>query len=235
MNTQAISQAVRRFVQRHNTTLQSLANRQTQLLEIASTVGVVQHYQVAGYNVQIRNPTGVSGFRVKVSTRGHPCDYSRVICDRDGDCFEIHTNVSVRGAHDDGIYCVDVAMVKEGAIPHKRPKTKWLAIPNRALVSFAEAKKLVVYPMLLAQFVGIVHEIKPEFLGRRFRRFGPKGHLPPCLIALGQLSGNSSTIIDGFSRRRFQVLVAANYDFRLSKAKNSATVSPFYGDTSDDP
>jgi hypothetical protein len=54
----------------------------------------------------------------------------------------------VRGAHDDGIYCVDVGIVQTGIVPQKvDPKIKWQCAPNESLISFAEAKRLPVYPM----------------------------------------------------------------------------------------
>ncbi len=59
-------------------------------------------------------------------------------------------NLMVRGAHDEGIYCVDVGIVRTGVVPQAvEPEAKWECVPNESLISFAEVKRLLVYPMLL--------------------------------------------------------------------------------------
>jgi hypothetical protein len=235
MNVEAVRAAISKFLRRHRATLSEVAHRQSQLLELGATVGVVQHYKAAGYGTIVLNPNKDGSFRVKLGTRGHPCDYSRVICTKGNESCEIHSNVSARGAHDDGIYCVDVAVVKPGAIPSRKPKGSWRAISNEDLITFVEVKRLVVYPMLLAQFLGIVHEIRPEFLFQPLREgFGGDGNLAPALVALGHLSGNSTTILDGFRTRGFTLLVADRFDARLSRCRNDLTRSPFYYKPVDD-
>ena len=186
MNLEAIAASLESFVSKHQVTFQNLGTRQTQILELAATVGVIRHYSASGFAVSIQNPSANNVFVLKSSTRGHPADYSRVQCVRGGHEIEIHTNLLVRGAHDEGIYCVDVAVVRVDVVPHVKTKDKWRCVENADLVSFGEAKKLVIYPMLLAQFLGIVHEIRPEFLLPQPRPdFGPGGYLPPVLMALG--------------------------------------------------
>jgi len=139
-------------------------------------------------------------------------------------------NLLVRGVHDDGIYCVDVGIVDAGVVPEKIGRNKkWLCVPNKSLLSLVEAKRLVVYPMLLAQFVGIVHEIKPRFL----RKPVPKGfsrdlQLPPTLIALGQFSGNSRVIVDSYPSRSISPCIAENFDVRLALHRRGSTQSPLY-------
>jgi hypothetical protein len=50
--------------------------------------------------------------------------------------LEIHMNIFVRGAHDEGIYCVDVGVVKSGVVPEKVNRTeKWICVENGTLVT----------------------------------------------------------------------------------------------------
>jgi hypothetical protein len=137
-------------------------------------------------------------------------------------------NVKVRSAHDVGMYCVDVGVVREGAIPKEKSKTKWECLPNSDLLTFGEAKKLVVYPMLLAQFIGIVHEIKPAYLKVGLPAQGP--HPAPTLIALGHFSGNASAIVTAYPSRSITVNIAENYDVRLARVRGAiGHTSPFSG------
>lgn len=192
-------------------------------------VGVVQHYRAYGYETSIQNPTGTQEFRVKLSTRGHPADYSHVICERGNSVFELHSNLGVFGGRDSGIYCVDVAIVKPGVVPEKKSKKGSEILKNNELISFAEAKKLVIYPMLLAQFVGIVHEIQPKFLRRNKKYCLADDHLHPALIALGNLTPNATDILRSFNRRKYKIVVAENFDIRLSAAARASGRSPFVG------
>lgn len=228
MDVKALEKAIARVLKTHRGTLFYLASRQSHLLELGATVGVMMHYRAVGFTVKVQNPRGRASFRVKISTRGHPCDYSRVICSREREVVEIHSNLLVRGAHGSGVYCVDVGVVREGVVPSQKTSTRFEPLPNEDLKTFAEAKKLVVYPMLLAQFIGIVHEITPSFLRRKDPLFGERGHLPPSLVALGNLSGTSAEIIDGFNRRGFQLKIASDYDIRLARVRKDSSQSPFF-------
>jgi len=227
MNANKISSAIRQFARQHRTALDFLNARQTQLLEVGAMVGVIQHYRAYGYKTTIQNPTGTQEFRVKLSTRGHPADYSHVVCERGAILFELHSNLSVLGARDSGVFCVDVATVNCGVVPTKKGKTASEPLPNSQLISFAEAKKLVIYPMLLAQFLGIVHEIKPKFLRRDKKYCLGDDHLHPALIALGNLTLNAKDILRSFKRRKYKIVVAENFDIRLSAAARGSNLSPF--------
>jgi hypothetical protein len=228
MNVAAVKAAVTAFARNNRVAFSRLSGRQSQILELGAFVGTAQHFKAAGFALQFHSSG--SRFRLKTSTRGHPSDYSRIVCSRGDLRVELHSNVSARGAHDAGIYCVDVGIVRCGAIPLIRPSGKWVAVANSDLVSFVEVKRLVVYPMLLAQFLGIVHEIRPEFLIRPAPPgFGENDVLPPALATLGGYSSNSTDIVKGFGVRGYGFLVAQLFDFRLSRCRHSPNQSPFYG------
>jgi hypothetical protein len=229
MDIDAVSEALDAFVAIHRVTFERLGNRQAQILELAAVVGVTQHYASVGFAITVVNPIGGHAFVVKTGTRGHPSAYSSVRCIREADVVELHMNLLVQSAHDDGTYCVDVGIVSPDSVPRVKGKEAWKCIANEHLISFAEVKKLVIYPMLLAQFLGIVHEIKPSFLQTPAPTgFGDGTHLPPTLIALGHFSGNSRTILDSFVARGYTFCVAENYDIRLASARREGS-SPFYG------
>lgn len=228
MDAAKVSAAISDFARQHRTVLIDLGNRQTQLLEIGAMVAVVQHYRANGYTTSIMNPSGVSEFKVKLGTRGHPADYSRVLCSKGAISCEIHSNLSVESGHmDHGVYCVDVAVVKEGFVPTKKGKTKAPALENQNLISFAEVKKLVVYPMLLAHFIGIVHEVAPQYMKKFIGTMAPGDHLLPALITLGPLTKNAKTIQESFERRKYRICIAESFDLRLYYSRKAGNESPF--------
>jgi hypothetical protein len=233
MNVEGVITALRDFTKSHRADFSLIGTRESQLLELAAIVAVELHYRSNGYLTSIRSPFGGATFVVKTGTRGHPAKYSSILFQKNGEETEAHMNLLARGAHDDGIYCVDVGIVRAGAVPEKADrKVKWLCVPNESLLSFVEVKRLVVYPILLAQFIGIVHEIKPQFLQAPSPLgFGPTLQLPPTPVALGHFSVNSRAIIEAFERRSILVCIAENFDIRLAAQRNGSTKSPLYWDS----
>lgn len=232
MDIEAVRLAILDIAERHRAALESLPNRQYSVLEVGAVFGIAEHYRSNGFKLTYHNPAGGEQFVAKQGTRGNPWNFSRIIASRAAEAIEIHTNLSVQGAHDTGIYCVDVGIAQPGQVPSARPKKPWKCLPNKRLISFAEVKRLVVFPMLLAQFLGIVHEIKPQFLKKpKPRGFGRNQQLPPTLIVLGHYSGNSSEIVSGFKKRGVSFHVAEAYDRRLAAVRGGQQESPIFWDT----
>lgn len=231
MDVDAIVNAITSFARRNSVILSEIPRRQSALLELAAITGVQEHYRSNGFTVNVVNRRSPRVFRIKTSTRGDPWDYSHIVLKNAALEAELHMNLAVTGAHDAGRYCVDVAIVKPGAVPARRPRRSWTSLSNSDLLSFAEVKRLVVYPMLLAQFLGIVHEIKPKFMGpRKVSRFDRSRHLPPTLIALGHYSGNARAIVTSYASRKLRIHIAAGYDLRVAAKRKGTTRSPLYWD-----
>lgn len=219
------------FIAAHQAQFDQIPARQYQLLELAALALCSEHYRRSGYAVTPQNLDGTF-FKVKTGTRGKSWNYSWFQCERADTKVEIHANLSVRGSHDDdGVYCVDVAVTKEGCLPIQPAERKaFNAVPNSELVTFAEAKKLIAYPMLLAQFLGIVHEVKYRFVSgqRRPRGFCSSSHFDPALITIGYLQPTTQRIRDGFRKRGYRVAVVSDADFELSRLRQDPQrESPF--------
>ncbi|MFO7906924.1 MAG: hypothetical protein R6U98_29985 [Pirellulaceae bacterium] len=229
MDVSAVQHSIRAFLKKHKHTFFAISSNQSKALELAVTVGVSEHYRSTGYAISVVNPKKTPNtFIVKTSTRGHPWNFTHLTFERNGVVYEGHMNLMVESAHDAGRYCVDFGLTKNGCVPEKATKEAWVAAKNGDLITFAEVKKLVVYPMLLAQFIGIVHEIKPCFIhGRNPRGFVSEEHLFPVLASLGNFSGNSAKIIEGYKNRKIRVVVAENFDIRLARVRGGAQSSPF--------
>lgn len=225
MNVDEIEKAIKRIIKKHRAVFVKIGSSQPKLLELSAITGLAEHYKACGYSVQVSNPKGKRSFTVKTSTRGFPWNFSRIVAEKNGTSVELHMNLMVRSAHDDGVYCVDVGVTFANMIPFKKPSGNWICLNNEHLITFAEVKKLVVYPMLLAQFIGIVHEIKPGFL--KDRMSVAKEHLSPVLIALGHFSGNASSIVEAYKGRGIHVTIAENYDVRLARVRGGSAKSPF--------
>lgn len=224
MNVNEIKRAIRRIIKRHKSAFDFIGTSQTKLLELGAITGMAEHYKSRGYTPRVVNPKGKRSFIVKTSTRGYPWNFSKIIIEKEAVFCELHMNVVVEGAHGVGTYCVDVGVIEPGSLPFENPTDGWVSLENTKLITFAEVKKLVIYPMLLAQFIGIVHEIKPNFL--RGRGVISPDHPSPALIVLGHYSANSEAIVQNFHQRGISVLIVANYDGRLSNVRIGKVASP---------
>jgi len=229
MDINIVQTSIKKFLKKHKQAFYTLSSNQAKALELAVTVGVSEHYRSNGYAISVINPkTSPTTFVVKTSTRGHPWNFTHMKFERNGAVYEAHMNLMVRSAHDNGKYCVDLGLTKVDSVPNAERKNTWEAAANKDLITFAEVKKLVVYPMLLAQFIGIVHEIKPCFIsGRTPRGFLKEDHLFPLLASLGNFSGNSFKIVDAYNDRNIRVTIAENYDLRLAYLRWRHQESPF--------
>ncbi len=208
MNVDKLSQRIRSFLVSNRGFLRKLPNIQSQMLELAAVMAAADHYKSSGYEVIFQNPGRKRAFVVKCSSHGHPWNFSRMVVKRGERQFEIHMNLSILSARDFGIYCVDVAITQSGVVP--RVKQSWSCLPNESLITFAEVKKLIVYPMLLAHFIGIVHELTPGFLSQRPTGFDDADHFAPALITIGYLTANSREIVGAYKGRGISVNVEAN-------------------------
>jgi len=219
MNADKLSRKIRKFVTSNRGVVRQLPLLQTQILELAAVMAAADHYKSFGYAVEFHNPSRKRSFVVKSSSRGHPWNFSRIRVKRQELEFEIHMNLSIMSARDPGVYCVDVAITQPAVVP-KVHSEEWRYLPNQHLVSFAEVKKLVVYPMLLAHFIGIVHELTPSFLEKLPSGFANADHFAPALITVGYLTSNSREIVTRYKSRGISVNVEANFDVRFSSSSS---------------
>lgn len=231
MDTELIRRQLTIYIRNHGRHFFEFPTIESQLLELGTLVLVAEHYRLEGYTVTPMNLIG-RHFRVKRSSAGYPWNFSWFAVSGRAQLFDIHANLAVEGAYrlDGAKYVVDVGVCNTGAVPRAKPRSEpWHSVANAKLATWVEAKKLVVYPMLLAQFIGIVHEISPHFLGGPNRRgFRASGHFPPALVTTGHFTGGSAQIVSAFKARRFRTVVVPDLDVALASMKEGrARSSPF--------
>lgn len=231
MDTKVVSAALAQYIDAHRTELARVPVIQSQLLELGALVLTAEHYRLNGYLIKVSNLVD-SKFRVKRTSGGKPWRFSWFTATRGKHRVEIHANLPVAGSYgkDGARYVVDVAVCKPDFLP-SRPEGQraWISADNDILITFVEAKKLTIYPMLLAQFIGIVHELQPRFLGgRNSAMFAAGKHFSPTLVTTGPWAKSCAQIYSEFDARRFRILVVPNLDLTLAAIGGGADFrSPF--------
>lgn len=228
MDVQAVQAAIGGFAANRQVQLSSLGSRNSQVLELAALVVVVEHYVRSGYAATPVNLQD-GAFKVHLNSQGYPWNFSYWRVQRNGRTFQIHANLPVESAYaaDNGIYVIDVAVL-DGPELAPIPGERWRRVPNENLVTFVEVKAIVIYPMLLAQFLGIVYELTPHFLGsRRPWGFTRDDHFDPALLALGYVHARSTPIVAAYASRGIKVRIVGNCDLRVAELEaDPAQVSP---------
>lgn len=231
MDVERITQSLRDYIARHRAEFNYLPTVQYQLLELASLVVTAEHYRIAGFQVQAHN-LQAGRFRVKRSSAGRSGNFSWFSVSAGSTRYELHCNLPVHGAYPDGsAYVADVVVCMAGRVPTDPARMKtWKALDNQDMVTFVEAKRLVVYPMLLAQFLGIVHELRPDCVTGVPPRWRARAHFYPALVATGSLTPMSRRIVKAFYRRGFRITVVPNLEVTLrSMRAGYVKESPFRG------
>jgi hypothetical protein len=220
------------FLASHKTGIQNVAKSHNNIFEVSCYILIAQYYEQLGYTLEIKN--SVDGkFRFRYSTNGFPWRYSYLVaCAKDNNqpAFEIWHNQKVAGAWFEGnddkdrpLFALDIAVLNPGSLPSNlsfkdKGKGERVWAKNNDLITFGEAKNLVGYPMLIAQFLGIVHEIKPSFLHEHQEKvpdnFYFQRHLPPSLITSGNMLTGAIRVIKSFENRKIEIIVIENLSGR---------------------
>jgi len=228
---QDLETRVANFLSTHRTAIENVTKHASRVFEALCFVIFARHYENSGYRLAPRNLVG-GKFRFRYNTNGLPWRYSYFAVYGNDDkgqsekpLFEIWHNQKVAGAwveHEDeekALFAVDIAVTRAGALPanlpFKQPRSNeqyWVGKSD--LITFGEAKNLAGYPMLLAQFLGIVHEIKPEFIGLGDRKdlsnFMKQSHPPPTLLTANVLTSGAVRVLATFQQRELGILVIDN-------------------------
>jgi hypothetical protein len=223
-----VRRELRKFVKHHRGAFEEVSRRQAQFLEIGAMAFVVEHYRKKKYAIEAMGLSGGRIFHVKLGSRGNPANYSWFRCRRGLAEFDVYLNLPVLSSYGDGgVYVVDVGVVHAGLVLTRKDGEP-LALRNRDLITFAEVKNFKIYPMLLAHFVGIVHEIQPAFLGRRRPNgFAKANHFSPTLFTVGSITRNSTLILGGFAIRKYRVNVVPTFDLKIAAlSADASTPSP---------
>lgn len=216
---QRISDGIESYLRRHSTTLKQISDRLPSMFEGLCLVYVAEYYETLKYDVKPKNLFNGS-FRLKFGTMGDPQNFSYFEVKKGTLSFEIRHNLPVRGARDSTtLYVADIAVInshsvqKEISLTASGRRRTLHYCANRDLKSFAEVKDLIAYSMLIAQFLGVVFELKPRCLrktwfSKNLLRF--KNHMFPSLMISGSSHIGANAVIHSLSRRNYTVVVACD-------------------------
>lgn len=220
IDQEAIKNALGTFFDDNSGDMNVFGRTVNQTFEAFVFAAVIAWYRDKGWDVKFHHPrrTAVGGghgggvpsrIQLKFSTRGRPQNYSYVVCKRKDQ--EVHVRHQLRVAtkyHTKSLkcpanVCLDVAVIK--AIDLSGFKSDDYVASNH-LITFGEAKHMSAFAELVANFVGLVHEMQPSRL-RRIRKDGYKHgeDLPPFLYVSGFLFRTAQGIEASVIKRGYDI------------------------------
>lgn len=172
---------------------------------------VIRFYEKKGYKLTVQNLQSGT-FKFKCSPTGLLKNFSyfkAAKLDRQGneDVVYIYHNATSQSAFDENVFTTPDIVVSKTNTPSETKdyyatKKALSYIPNDELVSFCEAKHLSPFPELMVNFIGTVHELKPECV-RDDVEHPESDHIAPSLMMSGTFGRPTSRIQDSFEKRYY--------------------------------
>lgn len=204
------------FFGAYHAQLDSFGRYVNQTFEAFALTQTIKWYIERGWKVTCKNPRG-DKFKLKFSTRGKPVNFSFFILKHKQKTIHIRHQLRVGIRHNPTSSAninLDVAIYKETDL------TKYALddfLPNQRLISFGEAKHMSAFAELMANFIGLVHELIPDKLHniRNQVGFSPSEHIPPFLIVSGILYHTAKELKNSIVDRGYDIDVY-DYNHRMA-------------------
>lgn len=199
------------FFKKDKAKITSFGARVNQTFEAFVFAQTIKWYKSQGWHVTIINPISKKGkniFRLKFSTYGEPKNYSYALCQNPTSICQIRHQIRVttksqkKKPQKYANICCDVAVIDNINLDHYKT---YNAVPNNNLLSFGEAKHMSGYAELIANFIGLVHELLPNKLKRIRINNKNNIHIPPFLYVSGILYSTAEGLSETISNRKFDV------------------------------
>jgi hypothetical protein len=185
------------FFKTSRTDFSKFGSTVNQVFEAFVFVSVAKWYVARGWSVEVVNPSNVlpatADLHLKFSTRGKPSNYSYFKCTKGSREVHIRHQLRVATRYNDqstdppANICLDVAVIMPVDLSEFGSDD---FLPNHSLITFGEAKHMWAFAELIASFIGLVHELKPESLRRHktlIKGLPKKRHPAPFLYVSGFL------------------------------------------------
>lgn len=208
----AFEKELTEFSNRYKVLLAEHAKRISDYFEMTCYNLVIRYYEKKGYELEVQNLQG-GKFKFKCSPTGLLKNFSYFKATKKGaqegvdEVIYIYHNATVQSAFDVKVFTTPDIVVSNSNIPAETKdyyvtKKALSYIPKENLVTFCEAKHLTPFPELMVNFIGTVHELKPECVDDN-KEHSNSEHLAPSLMMSGTFSRPTIRIQHSFEKRYY--------------------------------
>lgn len=199
------------FSNRYKVLLAEHAKRISDYFEMTCYNLVIRYYEKKGYELTVQNLQG-GKFKFKCSPTGLLKNFSyfkatKVVEQGNEDVVFVYHNATTQSAFDDKVFTTPDIVVSKTDNPaetkdYYSTKKALSYIPKESLVSFCEAKHLTPFPELMVNFIGTVHELKPDCVSDD-EEHRVLDHIAPSLMMSGTFGKPTRRIQESFEKRYY--------------------------------
>lgn len=169
---------------------------------------IVRFYELNSYVLEVQNLQD-GKYRYKCSPAGIQSNFSHFeatiqAADKEQK-FEIQHNLAVQSSHDDAIFTTpDICVIKKGKVNYTKDyydtKTTFSFVENKDLMTFCEVKQFNPFPELLFNFIGVLNELRKEYMSDDGIDLVPI-HIAPSLMISGKPNKQTKAIKNSLENR----------------------------------
>lgn len=196
--------------------LQEFGSTVNQTFEAFVFASTVRWYINNGWSIEFKNPQSNNYVKLKFSTRGQPDKYTYALCTKGNQKIQVRHNLRVATKHhrndlvNGANVVLDIAIISDCDLSKHKTNNH---VENSLLITFGEAKHMSAFAELVANFIGLVHELLPDKI-RRIRYYAgfssQSEHPAPFLYVSGHLYPTAQGIVETIKDRGFDIDV---YDY----------------------
>lgn len=199
------------FSNRYRILLAEHAKRISDYFEMTCYNLVIRYYEKKGYELEVQNLQS-GKFKFKCSPTGLLKNFSYFKATKKNDqgvdeVVYIYHNATVQSAFDEKVFTTPDIVVSNSNTPaetkdYYTTKKALSYIPKENLVTFCEAKHLTPFPELMVNFIGTIHELKPNCVDNNEEHTDSE-HIAPSLMMSGTFGKPTKRIQHSFEKRYY--------------------------------
>ena len=196
------------FANKYKTTVVNQAKRTNEYFEMTCFNYIVRFYELNGYSLEVKNLQS-DKYRYKCSPAGIQSNFSHfeatIKVGKRNLSFEIQHNLAVQSSQDELLFTSpDISVIKKGKVKYTKEyydtKTTFSYVENKDLMTFCEVKQFNPFPELLFNFIGVLNELKVEYMTDNGLSL-PSAHIAPSLMISGKPNKQTNTIRKSLENR----------------------------------
>tara|TARA_R110002050_G_scaffold113496_1_gene228377 strand:+ start:4670 stop:5458 length:789 start_codon:yes stop_codon:yes gene_type:complete len=216
---------IKDFANKYKTTVVNQAKRTSEYFEMSCFNYIVKFYELQGYKLEVKNLQSEK-YRYKCSPSGIQSNFSHFEAfkkvGRRIFRFEIQHNLAVQSSQDSEVFTTpDISVIKKGKVKYTKEyydtKTTFSYVENKNLLTFCEVKQFNPFSELLFNFIGVLNELKKEYMTDEGGDLVPP-HIAPSLMISGKPNKQTKRIKESLENRHciniiFDLFYSAAFTF----------------------
>jgi len=199
---------IQAFANKYKAIVVNQAKRTSDYFEMSCFNYIVRFYELNGYELEIKNLQS-GKYRYKCSPAGIQSNFSHfeasIELDNKKLYFEIQHNLAIQSSQDNKIFTTpDISVIKKEKVKYTNEyyntKTTFSYVENKDLMTFCEVKQFNPFPELLFNFIGVLNELKIEYMTDNGTQH-PTNHIAPSLMISGKANKQTTTIKESLESR----------------------------------